>query len=394
MAARHMKSNRDGRSRRRWRTASTALVLCLAALACGSEGGEAEGEAPAGSTGTPAVDATPEATATAEAATEDEPGAQTEATAASCEGAERLAGEQLEIGIPFGPGGYDRQGRIIADALGRKYDVTPVVLNEPGAGGLVSYNTHVSTNADELRIQYVQVVGALASQLAGAEGAAQLQLAEWPWLAQVQVDPMLVIAGADSELESLEDVFAVEPAPKFGSYGPGSIEFVNAKILGRLFDSEVDLVTGFANTGEIIQSLVTGDIDAFSLSVRSLLPSIQAGDAIPLVLLTREPVEELPDVPVITELAGQAADDAVLQSHLDLLEIGRAFAAVPGADEETVEVLRCMLRDVLDDEDVVAAIEQEEGNHVAYLPGPEVQELIAAATDSDEEYVAVLEESF
>src|SRR5680860_865886 len=127
VAARRMVSNGDGRSRRLRRVACTALVLCLTAIACGSEAegpqGAPEDTAAAGSTGTPAAGATPEATAGAEAATE--PAAQTEAAAATCEGAERFAGEQLEIGIPFGPGGYDRQGRIIAEALGRKYEVTP-----------------------------------------------------------------------------------------------------------------------------------------------------------------------------------------------------------------------------------------------------------------------------
>src|SRR5680860_1300318 len=119
VAARRMVSNGDGRSRRLRRVACTALVLCLTAIACGSEAegpqGAPEDTAAAGSTGPPAAGATPAATA----------GAEAEAAAATCEGAERFAGEQLEIGIPFGPGGYDRQGRIIAEALGRKYEVTP-----------------------------------------------------------------------------------------------------------------------------------------------------------------------------------------------------------------------------------------------------------------------------
>lgn len=386
-------------SRSPWSIIGASVVIILVAVGCGNEVDTAAEPAAPTSTSEEGPAAGP-ATEDGGSAQDGSPGDRGEgdATAADsstgeCEGAEALAGEQLEIGIPFGPGGYDQQGRIIGGALGERFGITPVVVNEPGAGGLVSLNKHITTDPEELRIQYAQIVGAAAAQLAEAEGALHLSLEEWPWLGQVQVDPQLVIAGADSGHESLEDVFSIEETPKFASYGPGSVEFLNANILGTVYDSEVDIVTGFPDTGDIIASLIRGDVDAFSLSVRSLLPSIEAGDTVPLALMTREPVEELPDVPLITEFVEEGSEEAeLLKSHLDLLGVGRAFAAVPGADEDVVDTLECMLSEVLHDEEVVALIEQEEGNHVAYLSGEQVQEAVETVTSSSGRYVEMLKE--
>lgn len=328
---------------------------------------------------------------------EDSGDAATDAEAAGgCPGAAELEGERLEIAVPFAAGGgFDRQARLIGDALDEHFGVTPVVVNETGAGGLVSLNQHATADPEDLRIQYVQTPSSLAAQVAGAQGAT-FSLQDWPWIAQVTSDPQLAVASPDSGFTSLEDAFGGEQPPRFGATGPGGIDYLHAQVLPAVFDSEVDLITGMGSTDEAVLSLVSGDIDAYVLSTRALLPAVEAGDVVPLALIG-EQQENAPDVPLLRDLVEEGTEEAQLvETYVGLIEIGRAFAAVPGASEERVETLRCMLETAITDESVVAAFE-EGGDFVDYASGEEMQESVVNTVETleeSEELTQLLEQSF
>lgn len=391
MTDQHMSGSGIVTHGRRWRALCTALVVAMLAMACGgaadSESSATAPDAPATTQEEPAT----EATATEQPATE----ATTEqAAGGECEGASELRGEKLEISIPFPPGGgFDRQGRVIGDALAEEFGITPVPVNETGAGGLVALNQHVTSDPGKLRIQYVQTPSSLAAQMAGAEGA-NFSLEDWPWLARVTIDPQIAIASVDSGIESLEEAFGGDQQPRMGALGPGGIDYLHAQVLPVVFNSDAEVVTGFGSPKEAALSVAAGDIDMYVLDERALLPTVEAGDAVPLARISREESEKLPDIPVVTDLVEDGTEEAdLLEDYLNLIEIGRGLAAVPGADEETVETLRCMLETVLTDQEVVDLIEIE-GDQMAYASGPEMQESIAEVIESGGQFVGLLEQSF
>ena len=373
-----------------WRTIWAALLLSMVALACG---GEEPADTEAAPTGADAAATAPTGGETA-GETETSDAATGQAAPAECPGAAELEGQELEIAVPFAAGGgFDRQARVIGEALSEHFGVTPVVVNETGAGGLVSLNQHLTADPDALRIQYVQTPSSLAAQIAGAEGA-NFTLQDWPWLARVTWDPQLAIASVASGYESLEDVFSAEQPARFAATGPGGIDFLHAQVLPAVFNSEVELITGFGSTEEVVLSLASGDVEVYVLSARALLPAVEAGDAVPLALLAREEREDLPGVPLLTDLVEAGTEEAQLvENYMNLIEIGRAFAAVPGASEERIETLSCMLETVLMDQTVIEAFEQE-GDTVQYAPGSEMQELIESASQAGGEFQQLLEQSF
>ena len=363
-------TGQPGRLGPSWKFLCGAVIPSLLALGCGA--GDAGSEEPAGA-----------------AATDTE-------AAGECSGAAELEGEQLEIAVPFAAGGgFDRQARVIGDALTEHFGVTPVVVNETGAGGLVSLNKHASARPDDLRIQFVQTPSSLAAQVAGAEGA-DFKLEDWPWLGQVTTDPQIVVAGPGSGFTSLEEMFGGDRPARFGATGPGGIDYLHATVLPALFGSEAEVVTGFGKTDEAMLALASGDIDAYVLSTRALLPSIEAGDAVPIALVG-EQAEGAPDVPQVGELVEAGTEEAQLvEDYVSLIEIGRGFAAVPGAAEERVDTLRCMIGTAVQDENVATLFEKG-GDFVAYAPGEDMQESVAEAVDSLEgsaEMTRLLEQSF
>jgi tripartite-type tricarboxylate transporter receptor subunit TctC len=358
-----------GRSGLRWKFLCGAVIPSLLALGCGagdSDSGEESGQGG------------------------------TDAEAGGCPGAAELEGERLEIAVPFAAGGgFDSQARVVGDALDEHFGVTPVVVNETGAGGLVSLNQHATTNPEELRIQYVQTPSSLAAQVAGAEGA-NFSLEDWPWLAQVTRDPQLAVASVDSGFTSLEEAFGGDQPPRFGATGPGGIDYLHAQVLPAVFDSEAEVITGIASTDEAVLTLASGDIDAYVLSTRALLPAVEAGDAVPIAVIG-EQQENAPDVPSLSDLVEAGTEEEQLvETYVGLVEIGRAFAAVPGASEETVETLGCMLETAINDETVVELFEQQ-GDFVDYASGDEMQESVVNAVNSleeSDELTQLLEQSF
>jgi tripartite-type tricarboxylate transporter receptor subunit TctC len=333
----------------------------------------------------------------ANADSEDSGEAGTDAGAATeCAGAADLEGERLEIAVPFAAGGgFDSQARVVGDALAEHFGVTPVVVNETGAGGLLSLNQHATTDPEELRIQYVQTPSSLAAQVAGADGAI-FSLEDWPWLAQVTTDPQLAVASPASGFTSLEDAFGSDQPLRFGATGPGGIDYLHAQVLPAVFDSEAEVITGFGSTDEAVLALVSGDIDIYVLSTRALTPAVESGDAVPIALIG-ENRENAPDVGSLRDVVEEGSEEAqLIENYVNVIEIGRAFAAVPGASEETVATLSCMLETAINDESVAELFEQG-GDFVAYASGEEMQASVAeavAALKENGELTQLLEQSF
>ncbi len=354
----------------RWRFLCGAVMPSLLVLGCGGSDPDSGGDPREGRTDSEA--------------------------AAECPGAAELEGERLEIAVPFAAGGgFDTQARLIGDALDEHFGVTPVILNETGAGGLVSLNQHASTDPEELRIQYVQTPSSVAAQIAGAQGAT-FSLQDWPWLAQVTTDPQLAVASPDSGFTSLEDAFGGEEPPRFGATGPGGIDYLHAQVLPTLFDAEAETISGLGSTDEAVLALASGDIDAYVLSTRALRTAVESGDVVPIALIG-EQQEGAPDVPSLDELVDEGGDRAQLvETYVGLIEIGRGFAAVPGASEERVDTLGCMLETAVQDDTVAERFEQG-GDVVQYAPGEEMQQSVEGAVKSLEdspELVQLLEQSF
>ena len=359
-----------GRPGLSWKFVCGAVIPSLLVLGCGANDSGSDGQA--ANSGTDAQ------------------------ASGECSGAADLEGEQLEIAVPFAAGGgFDRQARVVGDALKEHFGVTPVVLNETGAGGLVSLNKHVSANPKDLRIQYVQTPSSLAAQIAGAQGA-DFKLQDWPWLAQVTTDPQMVVAGPKSGFTSLEDMFGGDKPARFGATGPGGIDYLHATVLPALFDAKSEVVTGFGKTDEAMLALASGDIDAYVLSTRALLPSVEAGDAVPIAVVG-EQQKDAPDAPQLSDIVkGDSEQTKLAEDYVSLIEIGRGFAAVPGAPKDTVDTLSCMLGMAIQDENVAKLFEQG-GDFVAYASGEDMQKSVTDAVhniEANTQMTQLLEKSF
>lgn len=352
-------------------TVSAATAVALALTGCG--------DATDGSSEEPA--------AAAPSSSSDAPGS----AAAGCE----LEGETIKLIVPYSPGGgYDLYARQLAPALGEELGATVAVINEPGAGGLLATNQLVNAEPDGTTIGIFNMTGHIGSALGGAEGV-QYEPENFSYIGRISSEPDVVLVQAAGPHKTFEDLAAAAKSSpvKFAATGPGANDFLDALVLEKVLGLEVEVVQGFEGGSEAALALVQGNVDAHSRSLYSQLPSVQAGDTRALLVMGREPSEELPDVPTVVELAEDEDQRELLEFHSRVIESGRAFAAPPGVAEGCLEELRRAYETVVTDEAYIAEGEASQ-RPIVFATGEDVQQEVADLVEAPQGYIDILVEAF
>jgi tripartite-type tricarboxylate transporter receptor subunit TctC len=306
-----------------------------------------------------------------------------------------LEGETVTLVVPFDPGGgYDSYARQLAPKLAEELDAKVVVVNEPGAGGLLAMNKLSSAKPDGTTIEIFNMTGAIGGELAGAEGV-QYKMADFEFIGQLASEPDVVIAAADGVIKSYDDLAAAadKGGLRFAATGPGSNEYIDPLVLEEVLGIDNEIVTGFPGSGDAALALLSGNVDAYSRSLGSQLPTITSDDGVPLLVLGSEKVDEFPDVPTMLDVAEDDEAREILEVHARLLESGRTIATAPGTDEATLEVLREAFAKVVQDPEFVAEGEKA-GRPVTYKPGEEVAATVAELVQPPEAYVSILKAAY
>lgn len=365
-----------------------SLILLLLAAACGDDGGET-----AAGGGSPAAEPTAEEATgepTGEATEEAEPSAT--ATAAAAADCSMLEGETISFVVPYDPGGgYDSYARMIGPALQEEIGATVVVENQPGAGGLLAINSLMTAPTDGTTIAIMNGVGTGGAAISGAEGV-QFELQDLSYLARVVEDRSVLVTAADSEFQDFQQVLDAEQI-RLGSNGPGAQDYITAVVMNALFDDlDAQIITGFDGSEEVALTLLQGEIDVMSGSVSSRLPGIEAGDERPLLVMSPEPSEELPDTPTLLDQELDEEQQALADAYLSLMALGRDIVAPPGLPEDVLSCLRGATEAALTDPALLEEAEQLE-RPIEFLSGEELDELVSTVVEAPERFVEVITEA-
>jgi tripartite-type tricarboxylate transporter receptor subunit TctC len=304
------------------------------------------------------------------------------------------AGNTVDLVVPYEPGGgYDTYARALAPYLGECLDARVVVKNEPGAGGLLATNKTFTTSPDERRLQLVNSVGSVSSQIAGADGV-QFDMAEFSGIGRIVTTVAAVAVAPDSELQDFQDLIDSTEPVRFPATGPGANDFTTPNILAAIYGFETDMITGFQGSGEARLALISGDGDAYAQSWDSMLGSIEAGEVKAILVNSDEPVEELPGVPTLADF--EPADESGEQIRRGLIALeatGRGVVAPPGLPEDRLTELRDAFTCTFESEELLGELEQAD-RPLDVLPGEDWQEIVEDALTSSEEFQALVSEFF
>ncbi|WP_206812842.1 Bug family tripartite tricarboxylate transporter substrate binding protein [Paradesulfitobacterium ferrireducens] len=286
-------------------------------------------------------------------------------------------------------GGYDSYGRLIAPFL-QKYlpGSTVIVKNVPGAGHIIGANEIYNAKPDGLTLGTFNK-GLIMSQIAGMEGI-KFDLNKFNWLGDASTESRVLIVGTKSPYHSIDDLKKASEEIKMATAGVGSASHNDALMLSNIFGFKVKLISGYAGQEAdlaMMRGEVVGQVGAFD-SMRNM---IENKEARALVIIGKEKIPELPDVPLLSDI-GPADKKALTELMNSQAWLARPLATTPGIPEGRLKVLREAMKKALTDPELLQKAKQA-NLPVTYVTPEEVTQTVSTALNQPPEIVKIVTEA-
>jgi len=275
-------------------------------------------------------------------------------------------GKTIRIVIGSTPGGfYDRWGRLLARHMPKYISGQPEIVaqNMPGAGSVIASN-HVFNVAKPDGLTLVMPLNSVyVDQLVGRKEV-QFDLRKFHWIGSPAVESVIMYMRADAPFRSVADIVKAKEAPKCGSTGTASSDYILSKVLEETVGAKFNTVLGYPGGSEIDLAVEKGEVvcRAHSTSAhygREPFDSWHRKNFDRHIVQTSEKRDSrAADVPTLLEIFDQYKVPANSRrfAHIVLAagDFGRPIMTTPGTPAERVKILREALSKTLNDRDVLA----------------------------------------
>ena len=278
------------------------------------------------------------------------------------EGDDEFPTKEMQILIPYGPGGgYDEYVRLFAQHA-EKYvpdDVAIQPRNVEGADGQIATTETYDAEPDGHTTMLVNVGNFVQQQILYD---VDFDLREMTWLPQITTNTPAIAAGTNTDIESWDELVertregAVNWTTSGGATATGVVGATLTGVLADLYEpgDVLDNLVTFDSRGNAVQSIMSGDAQVMPGTYDSLLPYVDSDDLrIVMTLSTDDPPEQTPDSGT---LATEDVDDA--EEIEDAASAPRIFAGPPDIPAPRASSVRELFDTVINDEEFRAAVEE------------------------------------
>jgi tripartite-type tricarboxylate transporter receptor subunit TctC len=284
----------------------------------------------------------------------------------------------MEIGYTAG-GGYDVYGRSVARFLGRHMPGAPTVLpkNMPGAGSLRLANwLYTAAAKDGTEIGTIGR-GIAFDPMLGNKNA-QFDAAKFTWLGSATDEVSVCVAWHDAGIATFDDLYA-KPLT-VGGTGGGADTDVFPQILNAVLGTKIKVIAGYPGGNDVNLAMERGEVQGRCGWSWSSLQSthkdwIAQKKIVVLIQLALSKHPDLPDVPLITDLAKTEEQKQILKLIFARQVMGRPFLAPPGLPAERVEALRQAFLDTMQDKEFLADADTAQ-LEIKPVTGPAIEKLV------------------
>ena len=287
----------------------------------------------------------------------------------------------LYIGYSAG-GGYDVYARLVARHLGKHIPGNPTVVprNMEGAGSLRLANWLYNIGSKEGLAIGALSRGAAFDPLFGSPGA-QFDAEKLNWIGSANNEVSVCAAWSTSGVATYEDMLQ-KPLLMGGSGGAADTDqFVH--VINGVLGAKMKLIAGYPGGNEINMAMERGEVQGRCgwswSSVISTHPHwLRDKKVNVLVQLSLTKHADLPNVPLIMDLARTPEDKQVFGLVFARNVMGRPFVAPPNVPPERIEALRKAFMATMKDEDLLAEADKT-ALEVNPVPGEEIQKIVIDA---------------
>ena len=290
-------------------------------------------------------------------------------------------GKNLDVMIGYSVGGgYDVYARMIARHLGKHIPSTPTVIpkNMEGAGSLRLANWLYNVAPKDGSVIGTIGRGTGFDPLLGHK-AAQFDGTKFNWIGSANDEVSVCVAWSGrAKVRKFEDLLTTELT--VGGTGSAADTDQFPRILNGVLGTRMKIVTGYPGGNDVNLALERGEVDGRCgwswSSVKSTRASWLADKKITILMqlsLTKHP--DLPDVPLVTDLAKTDEQRQILRLIFARQVMGRPYLAPPNVPADRVAALRSAFMGTMADKEFLAEAEKTQ-LEITPVSGEAVQKLV------------------
>jgi len=289
-------------------------------------------------------------------------------------------GKTITILIGYSPGGsYDASARVLAKYMGKYIPGKPTIItqNMPGAGTLTLINNLYNVSPKDGTTFGIFARGMAMEPLIGRSDT-RFDSSKMTWIGSSANEISVCATYETSPVKSWSDGLAREFT--VAGNGSGSDPDVFANVLRNLFGLKDRLISGFPGSAEISLAMERGEVDgrcgwSWSSVKAEKSDWLKSGKLNLMVQLALQKANDLPDTPLVLDLAQNDRQRQILKLIFARQTLGRPFAAPPGVPLDRANALRTAFDATMKDPEFLAEAEKR-GLEVNPVSGLDAAKLI------------------
>lgn len=308
--------------------------------------------------------------------------------------AEFFEGKTVELLIGYSAGGgYDMYARTLARHIGKHIPGNPevIVKNVPGAGSLVLMNQLAHTLPKDGTVFGTVSRGVAFDPLFGNKQA-RFNPTEANWLGSLNNETSLCAAWHEADVKQWQDLRDTNLT--VGSTGAGADTNLFPRVLSELLDFKLTPIAGYPGGNDVLLAMERGEVGGRCgwswSSAKSGRPEWFENDKVNILFqmsLKKHP--DLPDVPLVTEIAETKKEMQVLRLLFARQVMGRPYVAPPGVPADRLKALRQAMADTAEDPEFLKDAANQD-LEITFVTGDEIQDIVVEAYDYPAEVVNVI----
>ncbi|HXQ52605.1 MAG TPA: hypothetical protein VN802_16030 [Stellaceae bacterium] len=288
----------------------------------------------------------------------------------------------LVVATPVG-GPYDNCARLLARHIGRHIPGNPVVVveNMPGATGTIAAD-YVFNRAPQDGTILANLHNMLPLLKALGQMTAQVDPAALNWLGNMTLEVGDAIVSAKSHVKTIDDAKRIEVV--MGAASPMALAAIYPRVMNHVLGTKFRVITGYAGYAGVEHAIEQGEVegnagDTWYAGEGRTHEWFKDGTIRVLVQIgSRTP--DLPDVPLLADLAANDADRQLLELFSSPYRIGKPTAVGPKVPPDRVAALRAAYDATMADPDFLADARRL-AIAIVPVPGRDLEDMVKSILD-------------
>ena len=285
---------------------------------------------------------------------------------------------ELYIGYSVG-GGYDVYGRIVARHMGKHIPGNPTIVpkNMEGAGSLRLVNWLYNVAPKDGSAFATIGRGTAFNPVLGIPGA-QFDGPKFTWIGSANDEVSVCAAWHTTGITKFDELLTKEIAVGGTGASDDTVQF--PRVLNAVLGTKLKIVSGYPGGNDAVLAMERGEVHgrcgwSWSSVISTHKNWLEEKKINILLQLALEKHPDLPNVPLVTDLAKTEEQKQILRMIFARQVMGRPFVAPPGIPQDRAEALRKAFMDTMKDKEFLAEAEKA-GLEITPVPGEQIQKLV------------------